>query len=200
METFDDLGMPFPLFLAPASHASTGPAVTCVTCGASASVRFCDACYDCFRSGKAENTIDTELGMVRVEDAVLGRTHGLPLGDPPVLGDYELIAQPVDPNFPDEKWYHVRIDSEHLLEITRTPCYHSWQGERWQFCCKRPCAFLGSLPAGALPGSAFPSDAIANWFQSPNWDSIGNNDFGSLTYYVFQCVACGGLRFHEDCD
>ncbi|TWU22372.1 hypothetical protein Pla52o_34280 [Novipirellula galeiformis] len=200
METFDDLGMPFPLFKAPVAHARTDPAGTCSVCGTPATIRFCDACYQCFRGGKVDNAIDTELGMVRVEDARLGRTHGLPLGNPPVLGNYELIPQPVDPNFPDETWYHVRIDSQHLFEIIRTPDYYSWQGERWQFCCNRPCAFLGTLPAGALPDSESPADAIANWFRLPDWDAIGDTDFGPLTFYVFQCVSCGGFRYHEDCD
>ena len=200
METFDDLGMPFPLFRAPVSHAATDPAGICDVCGDSSPIRFSEACYNCLRAGKVDTTLDTELGMVRVEDALNGLTHGLPLGNPPVLGDHELVPHPVDPNFPDQTWYHVRIDSEHLLEMLRSPNYHTWQGDNWQFCCKRPCAFLGSLPAGALAESKSPADAIADWFRSPNWDAVGNNAFGSLTYYVFQCVSCGGLRHHEDCD
>ena len=196
METFDDLGIPFPLFRGPAAHACTDPAGNCNVCGVSAPIRFFEACYNCLRAGKVNNTLDTELGMIRVEDAEKGLTHGLPLSNPPVVGEYELVPHPVDPNLPDQNWFHIRIDSEYLLELLRSPIYHTWQGDNWQFCCQRPCAFLGSLPAGALSNT----DSIANWFRSPDWVAVRNRDFGSLTYYVFQCVTCGAFRHHEDCD
>ncbi|EMI20097.1 hypothetical protein RMSM_02977 [Rhodopirellula maiorica SM1] len=201
MNTFDDLCMPFPLFRGPVAHAAVDDGGSCEICKQPASVRFSGACYKCFRNGGVEHTVDTELGMVRVEDAKEGLTHGLPLSDPSLLSDYGLVPHPVDPNFPDERWFHVRINPEFLLELVRTPTYLAWQGERWQFCCKRPCVFLGRLPAETLSDSGDSVvDAIAVWFRSPNWDSVAGHNYGSLTYYTFQCPACSSFRYHEDMD
>jgi hypothetical protein len=200
MKTFDDLGMPFPLFRGPVAHACVDPAGDCKVCGKPAELRFFEACYECLRSGSVDHSMDSELGMVRVQDAESGLTYGLPLGIPQ-LGNYELVPWPVDPDFPDERWYHVRIDSEYLRELLRTPKYHTWQGAYWKFCCKRPCIFLGSLPAEAFPNSpkSTPED-IAKWFGSPDWGAIANGRFGSWTYYGFQCPVCGSFRYHEDVD
>jgi hypothetical protein len=50
--------------------------------------------------------------LVRPEDAERGMTHGIPLSDPGQLAEYELVPHPVDPSFPDERWYGVKIDIE----------------------------------------------------------------------------------------
>ncbi|WP_425572471.1 CbrC family protein [Novipirellula caenicola] len=193
--------MPFPLFLAPVAHAAVDDAGSCEMCGRPASVRFSGACYKCFRNGGVEHTVDTEFGMVRVEDAQKGLTHGIPLSDPSILSDYELIPHPVDPKFPEETWFHVRIETEFLLELVRTPTYLAWQGEHWQFCCRRPCVFLGRLPATAVsPAAESPSAHIAAWFRCPDWSSVAHHDYGSLTYYGFRCAECNAFRYHEDTD
>ena len=198
METFDDLGIPFPLFRGPVAHASVDSAGPCEICGATTTIRFCNACYACFRSGKVDNTVDTALGMVRLEDARNGLTHGIPMNDPSRFGDYELVPHPVDPNFPDETWYSFRIDSKHLLELVRTPTYHTWQGEYWQFCCKQPCVFLGSLPAGALPDEHPAIEAIANWIKTANWDAIANRpDWVHMESNPTPHLIDGCLRPHQ---
>jgi uncharacterized protein CbrC (UPF0167 family) len=193
--------MPFPLFRAPAALACVDNSGFCKSCGGSATVRFSGTCYVCFRKGEAHQVIGTELGMVRPEDAKVGLTHGIPLNDPTDLEGYELVPHPIDPDFPDESWFHVRIASELLLELTRTPAYLTWQGEHWQFCCKRPSMFLGSVPDHVLSRNA-PSirEAIADWFRCPRWDSIVRSDYSSITYHVFQCPNCNSFRYHEDID
>ena len=112
MNTFDDLQRPFPLFKAPVVHAALDGPGNCTRCNQHAGTRFHDACYDCFRTGEIDSVIDTERGMVTRDDAAAGRTHGIPLNDPSVLAGYQLTQHPVDPRFPDDRWYHVRIDSE----------------------------------------------------------------------------------------
>jgi uncharacterized protein CbrC (UPF0167 family) len=139
--------------------------------------------------------------MVRAKDAIKGLTHGIPLSSPSQFGEYDLVPHRVDPHFPDERWYSVRIASEYLVELVRTPKYHTWQGESWRFCCQRPCVFLGSLPELAFRVSDEPVlDAIVAWLRTPDWDAIAKGRFGSLTYYVFQCPACNSLRYHKDMD
>jgi hypothetical protein len=201
MQTFDDLGLPFPLFRAPISHAAIDPPGACLICGQEAAVRFRRACYQCFRGGKVDHAIDTELGMVRRIDAAKGLTYGIPLGSPGQLADYDLVPHPVDPHFPDERWYSVRVASEYLVELIRTPKYHTWQGESWRFCCRRPCLFLGSLPELAFRAADKPLfEAMAAWLQAPDWDSIAKEKFGCSIYYVFQCPVCNSLRYHQDID
>jgi uncharacterized protein CbrC (UPF0167 family) len=208
MITFDELGMPFGLFEAPVSSAevdSTGG--PCAHCKQPAKVLFEGACYACFRAGLAQHTMDTVYGMVRPEDAARGLTHGIPLADPATLSGCELVAHPVDPKFPDEKWYSVRIDANELVELTRTPAYHSWQGERWQFCCSRPCVFIGEWPHAQWVASAQSAgvslDAyLATVFRIPDLDDAEELGFcleeGVVGNYVFRCRHCGKLLAHYD--
>ena len=92
-------------------------------------------CYACLRAGKGAMTKDTEFGMVSWEQASQGITHGIPGLK---TNDFELVL--IDP---DEEWYGVRMPEEHLFELLRTPAFHTWQGERWLFCCKQPMTYAG---------------------------------------------------------
>jgi uncharacterized protein CbrC (UPF0167 family) len=208
METFDDLGMPFPLFQAPIESACVERDRDCSCCGTNASILFEGACYACFRAGKVDHTIDTEFGMVRREDAERGLTHGIPLGDPSELPDYELVPHAVDPNFPDEQWYSVRFSAEALRELVRTPKFHSWQGERWLFCCKRPCVFIGDLPLAALEEEANGNEKrllkrlsdIFGTTTDESEDIRRRIESDSICTYAFRCSACGRLRAYWDMD
>ena len=201
MDTFDDLEKPFPLFNAPIAHAVLDGPGLCIHCKSQAWARFNDACYVCFRSGNIDAVIDTEFGMVTRDDAALGRTHGIPLHDPSSVSGYKLTQHPVDPRFPDDHWYHVHIDSEHLNELLRTPKYHTWQGETWLFCCQRPMEFRGSLPADMFSGDLDSLlSEIGDFLSSPDWQRTTGEGHGSLTYYVFTCPACKVMRYNEDCD
>lgn len=200
METFDDLQMPFPLFRGPIAHAVTDSAGDCNRCDLHAAIRFDGLCYSCFRHGLGESVMDTELGMVTKELAKVGMTHGLPMRDPSKIRDYQLTPHPVDPNFPDEAWYHFHVDADLLNELLRTPRYHTWQGEQWQFCCLRPMVFRGSLPSDVLANDGPDVEgAIRDFLQSPDWQSTVEGEHGHY-YYLFTCGLCGRLRYHEDCD
>ncbi len=199
METFADLGMPFSLFLAPVAHAAVDAKGLCSVCGRQTPIRFAETCYGCFREGKSKHVIDTEFGMVRAEDAEQGWTHGIPMGNPAESLPFEVSPHPIDPNFPDETWYHVHVPKVHLHQLLRTPTYHTWQGERWLFCCRQPMVFRGMLP-----GRLFASDkdliaSFSDFLASPRWRETISDDFGH-TYYLFTCNECGRLRYHDDCD
>jgi hypothetical protein len=71
-------------------------------------------CASCLREGRAAMTKDTELGMVRWEDAVQGCTHGLP-------GFRSEQWEVSTPN--EDGWVRVLVPQEHLLELVRTPTY-----------------------------------------------------------------------------
>lgn len=198
---FAEAGYTFPLFEAPIAHASVDDGGECERCGESAEILFSEHCHDCLRTGGVDTVMDTEFGMVTLEDADQGRTHGVPLNDPSELSDYSLTPHPVDPYFPDERWYHVGFEEEILHELLRTPKYHTWQGERWLFCCRQPMVFRGSIPRSVLGDSLEPSEeAIRKFLDSPDWQATTSANQGSHTIYAFTCSACAKLRSHEDCD
>jgi hypothetical protein len=111
---------------------------TCAVCGAG--VGFPDlgdsavlACYRCLRSGCLALTKDTELGMIRHEEALRGVTHGVPGLN---RADFDLVPL-------DDGWVGAKLPKPTMLELLRTPSYPSIQGERWLFCCKCPMTYVG---------------------------------------------------------
>jgi uncharacterized protein CbrC (UPF0167 family) len=197
MPTFNDIGLPFPLFEADVSSADTDPAGECTICAAQATLRFSGACYQCFREWRVENAVGTELGMVRLEDARAGRTHGLPLTNPGDLLGYELVPHDADPRFPEERWYSVIIPPAHLLELVRTPRYTSWQGERWLFCCGQPAVFTGTLPP--LTSSEKVGEILGVSLAEAQEMATALDD-GSISTYLFRCQICRRERGHYDVD
>lgn len=206
MPRFSDVGLDFPLFQGPIEDAVVQGSGKCSECGKAALYRFDDACYSCFRAGRTDHTTDTEHGMVSSEDAERGMTNGIPL-DPHHLPNLPLVAHPVDPSFPDDRWYSVEYKVEDLRELTRTPAYHTWQGEQWLFCCGRPAVFVGTLNRGLLAElvseAGIPPDAMLAHLLSLPEDDVPDLpsaiDHGSVGVYVFRCQECSGLRAHYDC-
>jgi uncharacterized protein CbrC (UPF0167 family) len=177
------------------------------SCGANAPFPFTKkrglhTCYGCLRGGRVAMTQDTEFGMVRYEDAVNGITHGVP--------GLEATGYQTEPSTEDEdddeEWVKVRISSEHLLELVRTPSYVSWQGERWQFCCGQPMTYIGEWQEADFSNHASDGDGKALFDQLGKdggleyltWDELCNEFHGVI--YAFNCKACGSKKVHWDCD
>ena len=201
MHTFDDLQLPFKLFKAPIAHAAIDADGACARCHCAADLRFQQLCYSCFRNGLSDAAIDTELGMVTQELAEMGMTHGLPLSNPSEIDTYGTTAHPIDPKFPDETWFHIHVSARWLQELLRTPRYHTWQGERWLFCCQRPMVFRASLPADLFGQSEIGIEAqMQRFLDRPSWLETVGVGHSSHTYYVFSCSNCGRLRYHDGCD
>lgn len=205
MPTFTDIGLDFPLFQGLVEDAILEEPGVCSRCAATAPLLLAKKCYDCFRA--SGHTMNTEYGMVRPEDARAGVTHGVPL-DPKRLPDLPLVAHPIDPAFPDEHWYSVKCDPQDLEELTRTPKYHTWQGEQWLFCCGRPAVFAGTLNSRSLAKFAprigtSPQDILDGLVSQLGIRlpiSLQDLDGGSVGVYVFRCRECQGLLSHVDCD
>jgi len=156
-------------------------------------------CYSCLRAGKGAMTKDTEFGMVSWDQAFQGVTHGAPGLK---TAEFELV--PIDP---EEEWFGVRLPSEHLFELLRTPSFVTWQGERWLFCCKRPMTYLGEWTS-LMNSQNPPSDAEALFNQIMEedeqtrawvWETVSAGT-GSACVYVFQCKSCGRFRSSWDID
>lgn len=204
------MDQPFPLFAAPLTkahgHTGAGP---CVVCDASVDERIrlggsgtvigrtdvpddAAVCVPCLRAGRVAFPRDTEYGLVRWEDAVAGRTQGVP--DLRTADGFTLTG-------PDEEgWVGVEIPSLVLLELVRTPDYVTWQGERWLFCCSSAMVYLGEwtredvvqhLPAD--PEAAFLAifDGAEPWM----WAEI---DELSIDFHAFRCRSCDRVRGHTD--
>jgi uncharacterized protein CbrC (UPF0167 family) len=153
-------------------------------------------CYECLRAGKAALTKDTEFGMVSCDQAFQGVTHG---GPGLRTDQFEVVL--IDP---DEDWYGVRVPSEHLWELLRTPGFNSWQGERWRFCCRRPMTYIDGWPTALesirpddprafLEGLIDPNDGPADWI----WEGL---ESGNVSLYVYHCQSCGRFRATWDTD
>jgi uncharacterized protein CbrC (UPF0167 family) len=153
-------------------------------------------CDDCLRAGKAAMTKDTEFGLVACDQAFQGVTHGVP-----GLQTDQFEVVPIDPG---EDCSGVRVPSEHLWELLRTPGFHSWQGERWLFCCRRPMIFLGGWcsvmkllrpadPRAFFEGLIDPDDGPVDRV----WEGVGSGD---VCLYVYRCPSCGRHRATWDTD
>lgn len=154
------------------------------------------ACYECLRAGKAAIGKDTEFGAVCWEEAVQGVTHGVP-----GLQTDQFEVVPINP---EGDWYGVRIPSEQLWELLRTPGFHSWQGEQWLFCCQVPMSYLGGWrnalevlrpedPAAFFRGLFDPGDEARDW----GYESF---EPGHASLYVYRCRRCNRCRATWDCD
>lgn len=247
METFAQLGIPFPLYEAPVKEASDyAGKTTCGVCGKhdqpcfilnigcalmvscpkcnelngldandrqDTSCRSCGneikfttpsnddgvhICYSCLREGKGAITKDTEFGMVSWEQAIEGRTHGVP-----GLQTSEFETVTTDP---DGEWIGVILPQEHLFELLRTPTFVTWQGEVWLFCCKKPMTYigewksvaasLGQTEAKNMFDQLMPEDSESSTWV---WEGVSSAS-DSVCLYVFQCKDCGNHRANYDMD
>ncbi|WP_165247994.1 CbrC family protein [Paludisphaera soli] len=154
------------------------------------------ACYDCLRAGKGAITQGTEFGVVSWEQAFEGVTNGVPGLR---TEQFEVVA--IDPA---EDWSGARIPSVHLWELLRTPGFHSWQDERWLFCCSRPMAYLGGWRNAMESLRPDDPDAFYQALFAPEDEarSWGYEEFdeGSSSLYVYRCLACGRCRATYDWD
>lgn len=153
-------------------------------------------CFDCLRAGKAAFTQDTELGMVRWEDAQTGKTFGIP-GDPDPRFPYSIS----DLSAPNDPWYQAQVAVEDLMELVRTPSFISWQGERWLFCHQRPMIYLGSWRQDDFDKAAPDGHGeklfttVVDAGSEEFWPYINSR---SVSVYVFRCQDCGELRGYHD--
>jgi uncharacterized protein CbrC (UPF0167 family) len=155
-------------------------------------------CVACLRGGRAALTKDTEYGMVRWDDAILGRTHGVP-GLRRVGPGFAML----EPG--EDGWTKVAVDTAVLLELVRTPSYSTWQGAEWRFCCANAMRYVGewtqqdvSQHAPADPAAAFTQ--IFEGLEPSMWQFMARDrhDDAGIDFHVFQCQRCGAFRGHCD--
>ena len=149
------------------------------------------ACYSCLRSGKAALTKDTELGMISWEQAFTGVTHGRPRLD---RSDFELVPK-------ENEWVGARLPQEMMFELIRTPTYHTWQGEQWQFCCTQPMVFIGEWSREDFVRRAPDGDG-RRFFEKVVQDTVPGlweDQLHDVTgVYVFRCPSCERVTAHWD--
>ena len=149
------------------------------------------ACYACLRVGNAAITKDTELGMISWEQAFAGVTHGRPGLE---RTDFELVPKQDD-------WVGARLPQETMFELLRTPTYSSIQGERWQFCCRRPMVFVGEWSREEFDRHAPDGDGrrcfveIVQDIVPGLWEDQLHDITG---VYVFRCPSCERVTAHWD--
>lgn len=213
-QTFDDLGIPFPLFSAPVAEAAEyrGKA-RCGICNTAATHCFSAtsttgndliACYDCLRGGKARISKDTVIGIVGNADSGLADAVGEDRER--LLGyGFEVLPHPLEPDEPD--WHQVRVPSEHLRELLRTPNFLTFQGCVWHFCCRRPMIYVGTWKelefekhCGNESPISFFRRVVTDWPEGEfNWGETFPL-IGCGGPYVFQCADCGKYEGYHDMD
>lgn len=177
-----------------------GPAI-CSSCNTEASFPVnksgdIHVCYDCLRDGRAAFTHDTEFGMVGYEDAVRGLTHGVPGLS---VSGYETILS-------ENGWNQVKVRSNVLLELVRTPGFVTWQGERWLFCCSDLMTYVGEWQQADFSRQAkdgrghvlFNQLCSGEDWTGWTWASLGKDFPGVI--YAFRCRNCQTHRVYWDCD
>jgi len=124
------------LFLTPTED--TTRAASCRHCGAATPPPLCHekkafVCYEALRAGLAGYTKDSDFGMISWEQMESGWTHGVP----------GLRLPGFDTRTTAEGWLQVRLAKETISEVTRTPKFVTWQGDRWLFQDVRPMIYIG---------------------------------------------------------
>lgn len=148
-------------------------------------------CYTCLRAGKAAITKDTVFGMISFKQVLEGLTHGVP-----GLKNCELETTKTKSG-----WDRVRLPQEMMLELVRTPTYATIQGERWQFCCRRPMVFVGSWSRADFSAQAPDGDGQKFFNEVVQdvvpllWEDQLHDETG---VYVFRCPTCRRLTAHWD--
>ena len=142
------------------------------------------SCYACLRAGRAAITKDTRLGIITWDQAVQGVTHGVP----------GLHASEFEPVPLEAGWVGARLPREEMHELLRTPTYVSFQGERWEFCCKKPMVYIGTWTQQDFETASTVSNGRA-LFEEVVQDIVEGLWEGELHdstgVYVFRCGLCG---------
>jgi uncharacterized protein CbrC (UPF0167 family) len=172
--TFADRGWPFPLFEAPIDLAAVDVAGPCAFCQKQAELRFRNACYACFRDGRAPRSVETELGLV--SPAQLARNLG-----------GKKRSRRLD-----------EVDLTYLVELTRTPAYSTWQGVRWLFCCEQPMIFVGGVDTATLGQEGGAALRVASLFGIENREEAEERLEqvleNRISTYRFRCPLCNRQR------
>lgn len=148
-------------------------------------------CYSCLRSGRAAITKDSPFGMISWEQAFDGITHGMP-GE--MSSDFEKVPRA-------SGWTGVRVPSEMMFELLRTPGYATWQDMSWQFCCKQPMIFVGTWDREQFSQKAADGNGKAFFEQIVQYPVPGlweDNLHDVTGVYVFRCGNCSRLSAHWD--
>lgn|SRR5215510_3394153 len=149
------------------------------------------ACYSCLRAGRAALTKDTELGMIRHEDALRGVTFGAPDLDRP---GFDLVPQ-------SDGWVGARLPTPSMLELVRTPGYSTIQGERWLFCCMVPMVYVGQWSREKFSEMAPDGNGREFFHQTvrDTIDGLWEDQLHDTTgIYVFRCAMCRMYSAHWD--
>jgi len=87
------------------------------------------------------------------------------------------------------------------MELLRMPTYVSIQGDRWQFCCRRPMIFIGTWDNDDFARNAPDGDGrrlfdeIVSDPLTELWDDALHDITG---IYVFRCSECRKLKSYWD--
>lgn len=219
--TFDNLGIPFPLFLAPVECADgyhedkycticksnkkhcfklgIGCAliIKCPACNAQNKLDADDRCdVDC-RECKSVIPFPIFAQLLNIYSCY----DCLRLGKAAITKDTEEGMVTWDQLVSEKsRMMHLPsasfITNEIILELVQTPTYISIQGDRWLFCCEYPMSYIGNWDSAEFTRRAPDGDGKM-YFNSIVADAIPGlweNELHDVTgIYVFKCLKCQGI-------
>lgn len=186
METFEDLGMPFPLFSGSVDDAlEFEESASCCLCGAQEVPAFhlgegADLVVDCPDCGQR-----AVLSAGERPDWICGcGERSFPFAEEELYCCYECLRA-------GYAWLHKDTEGlalpEDLLELRSTPSFTTWQEWPWPFCCQRPMIYLVTTDLEGLdeylPGAEL------------DWQEPAGQDYG---IYLFRCQQCQAQRLEWD--
>lgn len=183
------------LFLSPT--ADFFRATTCRHCGAPTPPPLAGqdeafVCYRVLRDGLAGYTKDSDFGLISWEQMESGWTHGIPGGRFPGF----------DTRTTSEGWVQVQLPKEILSELTRTPNFVTWQGDRWLFQGSDPMVYIGewkkrdfeSHAPNGMRAEEFFKQVIRD-YDPRLWPHVDN-----VCIYVFRGSRTGAYAAFHDMD
>ena len=206
--TFDDIGIPFPLFEAPIREAleylRSGDCDVCRTSSAHVfDLNMGTACYHCLRARRARFPKYTSVGSVLDADLI----DALDLS-PNLIREQGF--ENLEPHSLEPEWHTVRTAPGLLDELLVTPNFGCWSDCTWLFCCGQPMVYTGVWKADRFSDHAG-STGVELFFNSvmvdecdritdPNPTATWASDVldGCGGPYVFRCKSCSSYRANND--
>lgn len=186
METFEDLGLPFPLFLGSVDTAlEYEESAPCCLCGAGEGPAFrlaegAELLVDCPDCG-ARAALDAGE---RPDWVCACGQQPFPWTADELFCCYDCLREGL-------VWLHKDTEGmalpEDLLELRRTPAFTTWQEWPWPFCCRRPMIYLATTDEEGL-GDHLPDVQL-------DWEGPEGDDY---SIYLFQCQVCRAHRMEWD--
>ncbi len=166
-------------------------------------------CYQCVCLDRVKFYHETEYGYISIEDDGSTSVLGCIPPDRVLNCEFNVVEEKISNN--NSQNSSIETNSKYIAcipenvceKLFKTPCYDSWQGEEWQFCCKNAMVYIGKWGKNDFINAA-PDGNGEKYFYTILSDKLAasyevwNNMNTAFTpeVYVFLCDMCGKNKAH----